>query len=115
MKFIRTLIYLFAMGAVIVTLWQMNTSEAHALQKPSVMTGSADLNKADTAAKDVIEFVLNAGLIISTVAFAISVVMCTPFIGKRELGLQGVKGSLIVMAVIAFTYMIFAFIGQVIT
>jgi len=115
MKFFRTLLYLFAIGAVIVTLWQMNMSEAHAIQKPSIMQGSADLNKADNAAKDIVEFVLNAGLIISTVAFAISVVMCTPFIGKREIGLQGVKGSLLVMATLGFIYIIFAFIGKVIT
>jgi hypothetical protein len=115
MKFIRTLLYLFAVGAVIVTLWQMNMGEAHAIQKPSIMQGSADLNKADNAAKDIVEFVLNAGLIIATVAFAVSVVMCTPFIGKREVGLQGVKGSLIVMATLGFIYIIFAFIGKVIT
>jgi hypothetical protein len=115
MNFFRKLFYLFAVGAVIFTLWQMNMSEAHALQKPSVMQGSADLQKADNASKDIVEFVINAGLIISTIAFAISVVMCTPFIGKREVGLQGVKGSLAVMGTLGFIYLIFAFIGKVIT
>lgn len=116
MKFFSRVRYLFALGGVIYTIVMMNIGEAQAaLKKPTLMSGSADTSKADAATTKIVEYILYFGELASVIAIAISLVMCLPFIGAREKGISGLKGSIIVLLAILFVHALYAFIGSLAT
>lgn len=72
------------------------------LKKPALLTSaSADTTKVDVNASLFISTILEWTVYAGLVGMVIGLLMTVPFIGKKEIGIAGMKGSFIVIVVAA--------------
>lgn len=95
--------YIFGFIFFIVCWFDMKTAGAVSADKPIILTSSnADKTQANSALTTLVDEILDYVMMFGVAGIAIGLVLCVPFIGNKETGMKGIKGSVVVILVAAF-------------
>lgn len=103
--------YFLYLAAFLWAFLQMKMAAALDVDKPSVMQGGGDTSEIDAATTSIVELGLYIAYSVATVGIVVGLVLCVPIIGKQDLGLKTLKGSIIVIIIVGAFHALLGFVG----